>query len=95
MRVVITSANRDAAQFESPDRLDVAAGDKRHLSFGVGIHYCLGAPLARLEGQIALATLFQRFPTIQLAVAASDLQWRSGVLFRGLETLPLKFPSSL
>ncbi|KAA3664038.1 MAG: cytochrome P450 [Chloroflexi bacterium] len=89
MRVVISSANRDALQFDKPDELDVANGDKRHLSFGMGIHYCLGAPLARLEGVIALETLFRRFPTTHLAVSESELKWRSGVLFRGLEQLPL------
>ena len=89
MRVVITSANRDALQFDRPDELDVKQGDKRHLSFGMGIHYCLGAPLARLEGVIALETLFCRFPTIHLADPENDLNWRSGILFRGLEQLPL------
>ena len=89
MRVVITSANRDVMQFERPDELDVARGDKRHLAFGMGIHYCLGAPLARLEGVIALETLFRRFPIIRLAVQDDSLHWRPGVLFRGLEQLPL------
>jgi len=89
MRVVISSANRDACLFDKPNELDVAKGDKRHLSFGMGIHYCLGAPLARLEGVIALQTLFHRIPNIHLAVPESELKWRSGVLFRGLEQLPL------
>lgn len=95
MRVVITSANRDVSQFERPDELDVTRGDQRHLSFGMGIHYCLGAPLARLEGVIALETLFRRIPTLQLAVPAEQLQWRSGVLFRGLAQLPLVWESQL
>jgi len=91
MRVVISSANRDALQFNQPNALDIKQGDKRHLSFGMGIHYCLGAPLARLEGVIALETLFCRFPTIRLALPDNELQWRSGVLFRGLEQLPLEW----
>lgn len=89
VRVVITSANRDAAQFAQPDLLDVSRADNRHLAFGLGIHYCLGAPLARLEGRIALPLLFARLPTLRLAVPPAELRWRTGVLFRGLESLPL------
>ncbi len=89
VRVVITSANRDPAQFAHPDTLDVTRSDNKHLAFGLGIHYCLGAPLARLEGRIALPLLFNRFPHLRLAVPPQELRWRSGVLFRGLEALPL------
>ncbi len=89
VRVVITSANRDPAQFAHPDTLDVTRSDNKHLAFGLGIHYCLGAPLARLEGRIALPLLFDRFPHLRLAVPRQELRWRSGVLFRGLEALPL------
>lgn len=89
VRVVITSANRDAAQFAQPDLLDVSRADNRHLAFGLGIHYCLGAPLARLEGRIALPLLFARLPMLRLAVPPAELRWRTGVLFRGLESLPL------
>lgn len=91
VRVAIASANRDPEQFARPDRLDVRRETCRHLSFGVGIHYCLGAPLARLEGQIALETLFRRLSTLRLAVPAQALCRRPGVLFRGLETLPVKW----
>ena len=89
VRVVLASANRDACQFAQPDTLDVTRRDNRHLAFGMGIHYCLGAPLARLEGQIGLQTLFERFPNLQLAVPVTQLTWRSGVLFRGLKALPI------
>ncbi len=89
VRVVLTSANRDAAQFAEPDRLDVARQNNKHLAFGMGIHYCLGAPLARLEGRLALPILFERLPTLRLAAPPQELDWRSGVLFRGLESLPL------
>ncbi|MEZ4646510.1 MAG: cytochrome P450 [Chloroflexota bacterium] len=89
MRAVITSANHDAAQFDEADTLDVTRTDNKHLAFGLGIHYCLGAPLARLEGRIALPLLFARFPKLRLAVPPPELRWRSGVLFRGLEALPL------
>lgn len=88
VRVVLASANRDPAHFDQPDMCDLQRADNRHLAFGLGIHYCLGAPLARLEGQIALQTLLQRFPDIRLPSPA-NLTWRSGVLFRGLKQLPL------
>ncbi|MBK8987698.1 MAG: cytochrome P450 [Chloroflexi bacterium] len=88
MRVVLASANRDENHFAAADNLDVCRGNNRHLAFGHGVHYCLGAPLARLEGKIALRTLFIRLPDLRLAPDA-ELAWRSGVLFRGLERLPL------
>lgn len=90
MRVSLASANRDAAQFRHPDQLDITRRDNKHLAFGHGIHYCLGAPLARLEGDIALNTLFGRFSHWHLAHPPAELHWRSGVLFRGLESLPIK-----
>ncbi len=90
MRVVLTSANRDAAAFAGPDELNILRGDvKKHLAFGHGIHYCLGAPLARLEGKIALGQLYGRYPHIRLKIPAAQLRWRPGSLFRGLESLPL------
>ena len=91
MRAVITSANHDAAHFTRPDALDVARADNRHLAFGLGAHYCLGAPLARLEGAIALETLFRRLPAARLNVPPEELPWRSGVLFRGLQRLPIRW----
>lgn len=90
MRVVLTSANRDAAVFAAPDELDVRRRDAgRHVAFGQGIHYCLGAPLARLEGRVALPLLFERFPGLSLAISPEELAWRAGVLFRGLAALPV------
>jgi cytochrome P450 len=91
VRVVLASANRDASQFAQPEELDVTRQENRHLAFGMGIHYCLGAPLARLEGQIGLRTLFETFPNLHLAIPADQLEWRSGVLFRGLKQLPVAF----
>ncbi len=89
MRVSLASANRDATQFDAPNELDLTRQDNKHLAFGHGIHYCLGAPLARLEGKIALRTLFGRFPDLHLQHPPEQLKWRSGVLFRGLEAFPV------
>jgi cytochrome P450 PksS len=85
----LASANRDERQFPHPDRLDLAREPNRHLAFGLGIHYCLGAPLARLEGQIAINTLLRRAPDLRLAVAPSALLWRKGLVLRGLAALPV------
>ena len=64
---------------------------RQHVAFSQGIHYCLGAPLARLEGEIAFATLLRRLPNLRLAVPPSELTWRSGLELRGLERLPVVF----
>ena len=85
----LTSANRDERQFPDPDRLDLGRDPNRHLAFGIGPHFCVGSPLARLEGQIALTTLFRRFPNLALGVPGESLRWRRGLLFRGLEELPV------
>ncbi|WP_416972469.1 cytochrome P450 family protein [Streptomyces sp. 4F14] len=89
--VVLAAADRDPARFEHPDTLDLARRDNQHLGYGHGIHYCLGAPLARLEGQTALATLLTRLPDLQLAVSPEELRWRGGLIMRGLRTLPVAF----
>lgn len=86
---VIASANRDGGQFADPDRLDLARENIKHLAFGLGSHYCVGAPLARLEGQIALQTLVERMPKLGLAKPAGALRWRPGLTVRGLEALPV------
>src|SRR3954463_228508 len=86
---IIASANRDDRQFEHPDSLDITREPNRHLSFGLGIHFCLGAPLARMEGQIALATLLSRAPDLRLSVPAKALRWRRGLVLRGLQALPV------
>jgi len=88
---VIASANRDQRHFTNPDTLDIAREPNRHLSFGLGPHYCLGAPLARLEGQIAINTLLHRIPDLRLAVKQSSLRWRPGLVLRGLRSLPMAF----
>jgi cytochrome P450 len=88
---VLGSANRDESQFRDPDTLDITRDPNRHLALGAGIHFCLGAPLARMEGQIALTTLFQRFPRMRLAGPADSLRWRKLLPLRGLEALPVAF----
>jgi len=86
---VLGSANRDQSQFPSPEVLDLAREPNRHLAFGLGTHFCLGAPLARLEGRIALTSLFRRFPNLRLAQPPESLRWRKSLILRGLEELPL------
>lgn len=89
--VGLASANHDPARFVHPDRFDISREDaNRHIAFGKGIHVCLGAPLARLEGQIALTTLFRRMPEMRLAVPEKEVIWRPGFL-RQLSELPLLF----
>ena len=85
--VLLGAANRDPAVFENPDRLDVGRGEGRHLSFGRGIHHCLGAPLARLEGRIVLEVLLERFSSIHLL--ADRPQFRNSIVLRGLRSLPV------
>ncbi|MFI1976603.1 cytochrome P450 [Streptomyces wedmorensis] len=93
--VVLAAANRDPERFAGPDVLDLARRDNQHLGYGHGIHYCLGAPLARLEGQTALATLLTRLPDLRLAVDPDELRWRGGLIMRGLRTLPVEFTPSV
>lgn len=85
----LASANRDPRQFPNPDALDLGRSPNRHLAFGQGIHYCLGAPLGRLESQIAFRTLLARFPELHLAVPHEQLRWRNSLILRGLESLPV------
>ena len=87
--VLIGSANRDAARFSDPDRLDIGRADDEHLSFGGGPHYCLGASLARLEGHVALGALIADLPGLRLATEAPE--WRETLTLRGLKALPVEF----
>jgi len=85
----LAAANRDPRRYERPNELRLDRGAARHLTFGHGIHHCLGAPLARLEGRIGLGMLLERFPDLALAVDPADLTYRPNFLFHGLTTLPV------
>jgi cytochrome P450 len=86
-----TAINRDPAQFAEPETLDFHRPENRHLSFGLGVHYCLGAALARLEMEVALHTLLRRMPNLRLTVPVATLTWRQVALLRGLERLPVSW----
>jgi cytochrome P450 len=88
--VATSSANLDPERFPAPDRLDLGRDASGHVAFGHGIHYCLGAPLARMEGEIAIGSLVARFPGLSLAVPAGQLRWRPSSLIHGLESLPVR-----
>jgi cytochrome P450 PksS len=85
----LSSANRDETQFHNADRLDVSREPNRHLGFGHGPHYCLGAFLARMEANVAFTTLLRRCPDLRLAVPRQDVRWRDSFLLRGIESLPV------
>ena len=89
--VCVAAANRDPSAFPDADRLDLSRSRRPHLSFGHGIHFCLGAPLARLEARVAFRTLLGRFPQLRLAVPRADLAWThgDGLVLRGLASLPV------
>lgn len=87
--LLLGAANRDPAQFHDPDRLDLARPDNHHVAFGHGIHFCLGAPLARVEGQIAFTEVARRIPDLELA--ADEPEYKENIVLRGLASLPLQF----
>ena len=85
----MASANRDPRQFPDPDTLDVCRAPERHVAFAAGMHFCLGAWLARLEARIVLDTVFRRLPDLELASA--EVRWKPMIFLRGLESLPLRW----
>ncbi|MGW8846432.1 cytochrome P450 family protein [Streptomyces xiamenensis] len=96
VHLLINSANRDPEVFEDPDRLDITRKPNRHLSFGHSIHFCPGAPLSRVEGQVAFTTLLRRLPGLALAVPENELEWRyDNSASRGLERLPITYDRRL
>jgi cytochrome P450 len=86
---LVGAANRDPAQFPEPERLDLGREANRHVAFGYGIHFCLGAPLARVEGQVTFETLLRRLPGLELA--SDRLEWQPNMAFRALRSLPVAF----
>lgn len=88
---LLKSANRDERQFENAEELDITRIIKRHLAFGQGVHMCLGAPLARVEGNIAFTTLLKRMPNLQLNVPREDVRWKFKLAAQSLASLPVKF----
>lgn len=89
VNLIIGAANRDPAQFPEPDQLNLSRSENRHAGFGFGIHFCLGAALARLEGQLAINTVLRRMPTLRLETEA--LEWQESPTFRGVKSLPVVF----
>jgi cytochrome P450 len=89
--ISLLAADLDPRHFPDPEQLNITREENAHLAFGKGIHYCLGAPLARLEGQIAIGTLLRRFSNLRLAVRPEDLEWGPSTIMRGLRALPLIF----
>jgi cytochrome P450 len=89
--ICLAGANHDTGQYADPAELDIGRAESRHLAFGHGIHFCLGAPLARMEGQLALGSLLRRFPQLRLAVSVDELRWGhgDGLVLRGLSELPV------
>jgi cytochrome P450 len=89
--VGIASANHDEQEFLDAEELDITRQNNHHLAFGKGIHFCLGAPLARLEGQVAIATLIRRLPQLRFRTYPSSLTWHPGTLIHALDALPVAF----
>ena len=89
--VSLASGDRDPERFPDPDRFDITRDPRGHLAFGHGVHYCLGAPLARLEAGIALRTVLDRFPRLELDAEPGALDWITGMLMRGTRRLPVRW----
>ncbi|HEQ3528385.1 TPA: cytochrome P450 [Bacillus cereus] len=89
--IALASANRDETVFENPEVFDITRENNRHIAFGHGSHFCLGAPLARLEAKIAITTLFNRMPELQIKGNSEEIKWQGNYLMRSLEELPLTF----
>ena len=89
--LVLAAAHRDPTAFACPYHLEIERPENRHLGFGLGVHYCLGAPLARIEARVALETLLQRIPAPQLASSPAELRWHTNPILHGLRRLPIRW----
>jgi cytochrome P450 len=89
MAVLLAAANRDPAHFANPDSFDISRAPNEHLALGEGIHFCIGAALAKLEASIAIGTVLERFPGLRLADAQTALQYKGSIVLRGLSSLRL------
>ena len=88
--LMLNAANRDPEAYEQPDRLHLARGGPAHLTFGFGMHLCLGFPLARMEGQVALPAVVRHWKQIALGVPEARIEWLNSMVFRGMTSLPLR-----
>jgi pimeloyl-[acyl-carrier protein] synthase len=88
VNTIIGSANRDPERFSNPDDFNITRNEGRHLGFGIGIHFCIGAPLVRLEAEVVFETMLRRFPN--LCLATENLEWQEHPIFRGLKSLPIR-----
>ena len=86
---MLNAANRDPRRFDDPDRLDIARQNNRHIAFGYGIHFCVGAPLARMEARFALKAMMERMTDIELG--GTPPVWRDSLVLRGMSSLPIRF----
>ena len=87
--VLLAAANRDPAQFENPDKFDITRKAKDNLAFGDGIHFCIGAPLARMEGAIAIGAMINRYPRLHLKDPDAKVEYKGSFFLRGLSSLPM------
>jgi cytochrome P450 len=91
---VVGSANRDEGHFEGADQLDITRPDNHHVAFGHGIHFCLGAPLARLQGKISFELLFERLPNLRLAIPIDEVRYIAQPILRQIVSLPMEFDAA-
>ena len=88
--VIVAAADRDPAQFPEPEKFDITREPRDHLAFGEGIHFCIGAPLARMEGAIAIGAALDRFPKLKLKNPDAELKYKGSYFLRGLSSLEME-----
>src|SRR6202030_4579107 len=89
--IILAAANRDPAQFENPDRFDITREPRDHVALGQGIHFCIGAPLARMEGAIAISAMMEKFPNIRIKDPSAEVAYKGSYFLRGLNSLSMGF----